>query len=337
MVCHDCKSRYDLPCANLSPKRFKKLSQEAKLKWKCIECKSRLPKQDNANTPVRSTIYPKSDDESETEKPSALDRNVTTRTRADYMTESKFRQMWKCEMMSEIKAMIETAITKNVSSQLTAITNQCSEHQESITFISQQYEDLKKLLGTTTTELKTLKDNLIALTARVNMLEVENIKQQQWVRLQNIEIAGVPENKDENTVAIVQQISQYIGVNIEPSDLEFAHRVQPRRAAGAGSVRARPIVARLRQRAVKDRIISAARKHRNLNTRDLKIGGEVNKIYINEHLTKNNKMLLTSCKEKAKILGYKYIWTKNCRIFLRKSDTSPPISILTNQDLIKIV
>lgn len=340
MVCQDCKSKYDLPCTNLSPKRFKKLSQDAKLKWKCFECKIRLPKHDNTNTPVRAITSSKMDDDHELED---QDCNVTLRkTRTDHITEEKFREIWKGEMMKEIQIMIEAAITKTVSNQLAAITNQCVGFQETITFISGQYEDLKKLLCTTNLELKsvkeennTLKENLCLLTARVKSLEDENIKQQQWVRLQNVEITGIPENANENTVAIVQKISQHIGVHIEQSDLEFAHRVQPRRAVSA--VSARPIIVRLRQRAIKDQIVAAARKYRNLNTRDMGIGGEINNIYINEHLTKDNKMLLSSCKQKAKEVNFKYIWTKNCRIFVRKNESSPPIPIISMQDLSKII
>lgn len=342
MVCQDCKNKYDLPCANLSPKRFKKLNQDAKSKWRCVECKSRLPKKDNTNTPVRQAVYPKLDDESEVEN-QPEDCNVTfRRTRTDHITEDKFREIWKCEMKTEIENMIETAIAKTVCNQLTAITNQCLGLQETITFISAQYEDLRQLLNTTTLELKnvkdenkTLRDNLCSLDARVKILEDENVKQQQWVRLQNVEIIGVPENKDEDTVAIVKKISEKIGVRIEPSDVEFAHRVQPRRAVSA--VRARPIIVRLRQRALKDQFIAAARKHRYLSNHDVGIGGESNKIFINEHLTKDNKMLLTNCKQKAKELNYKFIWTKNCRIFIRKNESSPPIPILSIQDLAKIV
>lgn len=333
MSCHNCKQNYDLACANLSPKRYKKMSPDGRLNWKCLECRSKEPKADNSNTPVRAVFQTVEEGEDDVEQ----DRHVTVRRARsvdNYITKEALKGILSEE--------IETTLTRLGFSQLKNINTQFSEIQESIAYISGQYEDIKKLLNTTSSDLQSLKaennslkETLNKLTVRVKTLEEENMKQQQWVRLQNIEITGVPEDKEENTVAIVQKVSEYIGVDIALSDVEFAHRVQPRRAASA--VRARPIIARLKQRILKDKIMASARKHRNLNTKEVGIAGEISKIYINEHLTKDNKILLKLCKQKAKELNYKYIWTKNCRIFVRKNEISPPISINSSSDIVKIV
>lgn len=345
MTCHACKQKYDLMCANFSPKRFKKLSHDVKLKWKCLECKNKLPKHDNTNTPVRIAHQFEIDGEIDADSLSQ-DNNVTmrrNRSANNFITEDKLREILKSEMIKELETVLEATLTRLVHNQLKDITNRINEFQDSIMYISGQYEELKNLLGTTSTALKCVKDenralkeNLVTLESRVKILEDDNMKQQQWDRLQNIEITGVSEEKDENTLSIVQKISQHIGVTIVPADLEFAHRVQPRR--GASAVRGRPIIiARLRHRAVKDQIIAAARKYRNLNTKEVGISGENSKIYVNEHLTKNNKMILSSCKNKVRELNYKFIWTKNCRIFVRKNESSPPIPINSLSDISKVV
>ncbi|CAH0722350.1 unnamed protein product, partial [Brenthis ino] len=53
--CSKCKLKYDLQCANLSSKEFKQLEPQFKNVWKCPECRSKEPKIDNTNTPVRSS------------------------------------------------------------------------------------------------------------------------------------------------------------------------------------------------------------------------------------------------------------------------------------------
>lgn len=361
MHCHGCRQKYDLQCADLSPKRFKKLNSEGKLKWRCFECKGRQPKVGNTSTPLRPSVGPSQQPTSDVEPVKVKssensNENVTMRRKVDdptrsasYITEEKLRDIWKNEMRQEMQAMLEATIKRTVSGQLATINSQCTGFQEAITYVSTQYEDLrkeisdlKKLLGTTSSELKflkeenrNLKDSLSTYGARVVALEVENLKQQQWVRLQNIEITGIPEVKDEMAMDLVLKVVQHIGVTIVPSDLEFAHRVQPRRAESA--VRARPIVARLRQRLVKDDIIAAARKYRNLTAKDMGIGGETCKIFVNEHLTKDSKLLLSSSKLRAKEANYRYVWTKNCRIFVRKDEASPPIPINSMSDLQKVV
>lgn len=83
------------------------------------------------------------------------------------------------------------------------INRRLSEFQDSITYVSVQYDELKSLLSTNSSTLQTLKDenkvlkeNLGQLTTRVKALEDDNIKHQQWVRLQNIEVIGIPEEKN---------------------------------------------------------------------------------------------------------------------------------------------
>lgn len=131
------------------------------------------------------------------------------------------------------------------------------------------------------------------------------------------------------------KIASCIGIHILPTDIEFAHRVQPRRPS-AGNTKARAIVARFKQRSSKDAIVAAARRHKTLTTQIVGLDGDT-KIYINEHLTKENKILLKSCKIKAKEINYKYVWTKNCTIYIRKNEVSPSIPIMCEGDLNKII
>lgn len=351
MSCYECRQKYDLLCANLSPKRFKKLSAEVKLNWYCLECKSKQPKHDNTNTPVRaSTQSQQSKVNITTGVEVNDDSNITLRKHriANVIPEDKMRDIWQNVMREEMEAIIDSAVNRIIADQLKPINSQNSELKESLSYLSEQLDDfkkenadLRKLLSGLSSDLKhlkeenkTLKEKLDVTVTRVKLLEDESMRQQQWVRLQNIEITGIPETRDENTLNIVQKVVNHIGVSIEEFDLEFAHRVQPRRTASAE--RARPIVARLRHRGVKDKIIAAARKNRNITTGDLGMGGESNRVFVNEHLTKENKMLLSSCKQRAREVNFKYIWTKNCRIFMRKNDISPPISINSASDLLKL-
>jgi archaellum component FlaC len=336
---------YDFECATLSPKRLKRMSVESKNVWRCLECKSKQPKLDNTNTPVRSTTQyvtvPAPDDESYSES------NITLRKKSTCVTDLGLKELFKAERL-QTKAIVEASY-KGLSDQLKGINVQFTNFQESLTYINGQYEDLKKeisdlkkLLKSTSLEVKSLKDenkrlkeDVTACSARITELELENRKQQQWQRLQNLELVNIPENREENLLNIVVKTVNHVGAAIQPIDIEFAHRVQPRRAVSAS--RARPIIVRFKQRSVKDRVIAAARKQRNMSTRDIGFGGDESRIYINEHLIKENKMLLGSCRQKARDSGYKYVWTKNCRIYVRKNDTSTPFPIDSLSDLEKIL
>lgn len=53
MSCVKCKLTYELLCANYTEDAYDALSPEIKLSWVCVECRSKIPKGDNSNTPVR--------------------------------------------------------------------------------------------------------------------------------------------------------------------------------------------------------------------------------------------------------------------------------------------
>ena len=45
------------------------------------------------------------------------------------------------------------------------------------------------------------------------------------------------------------------------------------------------------------------------------------KLYVDKNLTRARKYLLWRTKQMAKQNNYKYVWTKNSRIFVRKDDS----------------
>lgn len=57
LTCALCSDKYDIECVNVSESRFyNTMTVEHKRKWACPQCKSKQPKQDNTNTPVRSHL-----------------------------------------------------------------------------------------------------------------------------------------------------------------------------------------------------------------------------------------------------------------------------------------
>ncbi|KAH7980895.1 hypothetical protein HPB49_019920 [Dermacentor silvarum] len=59
-------------------------------------------------------------------------------------------------------------------------------------------------------------------------------------------------------------------------------------------------------------------------------------IFVNEHLCPATKRLFGAENSKRKECGWKYAWTKNGKIFVRKSEGTPVISIGHADDLEKI-
>ncbi|KAJ2937216.1 hypothetical protein O0L34_g19450 [Tuta absoluta] len=149
---------------------------------------------------------------------------------------------------------------------------------------------------------------------------------EQRARLTNLEIFGVPERKNEDLVATMIEIATHCEseLPVKREDFEYVTRVHPRiKQPGLPKT----IVAKFKSVKLKDAFLSAARKRRGITSTDIKITGDSKNIYVNEHLTSTNKAFLKAAREKCKLAGFSYIWTRNTKIYIRKNDKSPAIRL----------
>lgn len=333
-----CNKLYHYLCAGLKADNAKKLSS-----WKCPNCKIKQPKANNDDTPVR----PGHCSEEETSMDDK-DDFVNSRRRhprqvdSPQSLDSEFARRMRHDILDIIRNEVPSIIKDLLSKEFQAMKDNIREFERSIKFISEKNDEIQKSISDTNVDIKRLKsensnlrNELKDLQKNLKAVECDFSKQEQWARQQNVEIIGVPEKTGECLTDIVRRIAEKAGQNILDADIDFAHRVKSRRSSGT---QPRTIIARFKQRHTKDTFLSATRKTKNLSTRDIISSTEEPKtIFINEHLTVRNKKLLLDSKAKAKLHGYRYVWTKNCRIYVRRSDSSPPILISTDSDLLRIV
>lgn len=174
-------------------------------------------------------------------------------------------------------------------------------------------------------------------------------------RRNNLEFAGIPQHKGENLYNIIRNIATKVGFTLNPSDIDYIHRVRrfkrssqpitpggPGAAAGDGvptsidSTMVPNIIVRFCRRNIKIEFLSAVRARRGLTTVDAGLDGSSKSIFVNDHLAPYYKMLYSRTRALAKQKDYKYVWLRDCQINVRKNDTSRPIVILTENDLDKI-
>ncbi|CAG9819880.1 unnamed protein product [Phaedon cochleariae] len=201
---------------------------------------------------------------------------------------------------------------------------QQDELVKSVSFCSDKISDFEKSLDDVKVlmrkfeELKrdnnNMKKEISNLNSRVNELE-------QHSRSKNIVIQGVPENNNENLISIVEQISNFLGVEVK-DNVEFANRVQSMKPVPG---KPKNIVVGFASKILRDQVIALAKQKRK-NSSNPKNGIKINEIiesvYINEHLTSNNQSLLREAKEAARTKNFKFVWVKNGNIFMRKDERS---------------
>ncbi|KPI96861.1 hypothetical protein RR46_04986 [Papilio xuthus] len=180
-------------------------------------------------------------------------------------------------------------------------------------------------------DLAPLRAALDSAQLEISYLRTELTSKEQWSRLNNIEIKGVPLKKDENLFSLMELIQQKIGFSFNKSQINYIARVP----SFSGSTKS--IVVTFVNRYIKEEFIAAARAFKNLYARDIGFEGDKQRVFINDHLTPHLKALLTKSKRLCSEKGYKYVWVKYCKIHVRKNDTSPVFTILKDNDLNKII
>lgn len=181
--------------------------------------------------------------------------------------------------------------------------------------------------------LNDLNEKIHCLETQMKESRENTNRREQWERHLNLEVTGVRDSDVEPAEALVK-IATHLKVPLTSSDIEFSYKVATRNIDSTKESIPKLII-KLRSRNIKDRILAAVRERKGISAPVVGLKGN-GPIYINEHLTPENKFLLKKTKEMAKAKNYKYVWVRYCKIYVRKSDTFPPINIRTIADIDKL-
>ena len=207
---------------------------------------------------------------------------------------------------------------------------------------SEKYDEIVRLLKASDEERKILKAENKSLKTKV--LESENelkaLKESyndldQYLRRDCVEIRGLPVGSEcANTNDVVLKVAEKIGVDLVPSKISVSHPLPSRTVPTkqGGNTRLNAIIVKFVRRDVKEKFYHARKNLKNLTASDFGYQSR-NKVYINENLTRKNKELFNSTLKIKKEKGFKYIWTNQGRIYLRKNEASSPVHIKNQSDL----
>lgn len=223
------------------------------------------------------------------------------------------------EVLADVTNKVKSSLVANPGVVVDELKREIEEFRRSMTFMDETVETLSKERD----ELRTANK---AMAARNEELERRVSELEQYSRKNNVEVKGIPSTKGESCLAIIQDIGNKIECPINESDLDIVHRVP-------SSSDAKHIIARFCSRAKKADFVSKARKAR-LQTKD--IGFQINgstPVYVNEHLTQENKRLFAKALSLKKENNWQFLWTDDCIIKARKTTDSKVFRIRKETDL----
>ena len=171
-------------------------------------------------------------------------------------------------------------------------------------------------------EINTLKRGRMELEKQlfevITPIEVER-------KEKNLEIHGLSEGSaDENCSAVVKTMISKI--TPEPVIISKCFRFGQKETI-TGEKRIRPLLVEFENKKDRDTVFNSRSNLKKLNE----------KIYINENLPKHLRILRGKANTRRKQHNFKYLWTKNGNILLRKNENSNVINIKASIDLDKII
>ena len=116
---------------------------------------------------------------------------------------------------------------------------------------------------------------------------------EQYSKKFNLEIHGIPEQESKNAERIVLDLAKCLHVNLEPEDIDIAHRMKK------GNLRSRPIVVRFANYYSRNRLYRNRTKLLKVNVGRFIEGAD--RVYINENLTALRSELLKRSEIKTTI------------------------------------
>lgn len=312
-----CVNSFCNLCLNVSS-----LTNERKKSWKCPDCSASTKKGgDNTLPPVR---------------PGTETQNVTMRKKSETLPE---------QSGSDLKEL--TAELRQLTREFTSLSTKLEEVTQSLNHCHGRMDDLVDSMKATDARIKSLErrdQEVIDLKSSVSHLQAELNAQAQHSLRNEIEIAGIPEIPNENLQHVVLVAAQKLGVALQDNDVDYITRVGARRPLNAAASAPempdrmpRPVVVRLIRRYKRDQILSAAKSRRNINSSDLEVAGGPIKVFFNERLTKQNRVLFRDARSRAKTHGYLFCWCSQGSIYIRQREGKSAVVIRTQEDLDRVL
>lgn len=212
------------------------------------------------------------------------------------------------------------------------IQSTAADLEKAVQFMSSQYEELKSKLVILERERK---ENIVY----IDTLESKIDDLQKRLKSTTIEFRNLPpispsvkQETQRDLCDLVQKTCDVFKAPVHPSEIKDIYRIKNR--SGATTV-----VTELTSVLSKNKILNGVREfnktnHNNkLSSTSIGLPGPQIPIFVTESLTTKDRKLFGLAREASKNLQYKFCWTNNGRIYMRKSEGGTRIEIKGESDL----
>lgn len=212
--------------------------------------------------------------------------------------------------------------------------DQLDEITKTIQFMSSQYDSIlkgvatnKKKIDCLQKENHLLREEVISLKSSIKFLNDGRVKNDCIIN--GVVLNEV--NKDEEAIDVVIGIANKIGANVvadQIDDAYFLHGNNNKSNNREKSNNKKSIVVKFSKKVYKDKFMAEKPK--------LKEDSSLKSVYINDFLSRESMELLNHAKS-VKAVGYKFVFVKSGKIFVKKDEKSRAIVVRSMEDVDKIL
>lgn len=334
--CYNCNSNYHYSsCCSLSEFTYSTMYGERKANWRCLMCKSRSKSPNNL---YQTVVF----EEKKQQKQIRDDEGIEEGNRPKIFKESVSSNATNSSLcslqsdVSEIKLKLDQVAANVTSSnqqlkeelQTTISTTIKNEIQSTLLTITNTLEKISEQVNELSEKDKKKESQINAMDVRINKLEQQMI-------VKNIEIKNV-QNININPYEVVKKIANSLNIEINESDVNKAYRLRNQKdkiiVEFSSLSKKKEIMKKINRHRVDAQIINTAENNNENNNSH----NQSKYIYINDLLTYNNRQILWITKTKAKECNWKFVWTRDGKIFARKIENSSSIIINNAADIEQI-
>lgn len=252
--------------------------------------------------------------------------NIANRNRFNKRKREDTDDFTKAEILD-----LFTTLKEDQDAKFSAILSSINDFKVSMEYMSHKHDEVLVRLDFLEEERKTYNTNIKALEDKIENLERHS-------KETSIELRNVPQTDKEtkeDLKNIVHKAAKALSVPIESFECKDVYRVNTKTGA-------KPIIADFTTVFLRDQFLSSFKKYNRehpterLCTKNLGIEGTTNPVYISGNLTQRDRKLYYLAREFTKASDYTFCWLSFGRIFIRKSEGSPPIRIFNEIDLDKL-
>lgn len=309
LICSNkkCRKCFHPKCIHLSEIKFKKYEKDKHKVWFCEACLDVQTEKIHQRHPATRGFTKTSETtvaqvHETTSKPDSEPIQMNKITSPEQVNDVKF--------MKEIHRIVKEIRDEqsNMHKQIKCLTESTNEMKNKMETLFKSNEELK-------TENEFLRKNLDNCNYRINNFE-------QNILVNNLEICGIAEEKNESINDILNKIDQFVGNVLQEEDVICFYRKHERVNNSAGLPR--PIVVQLRNNNIKRKFMKSCKsKGKNLNTGLVSSQKPVRPIYVNHQLTKLTSFLFMNTKKEIKNGKFKFVWVQNGKVLTRRADSGP--------------